>query len=53
METGHGNKYRQLHIEDYLSEVPAEQGKVSGVYAHERITGDTDTNTDLKVRVNY
>ena len=23
METGHGIKYRQLHIEDYLQEIPA------------------------------
>ena len=27
METRHGTKYRQLHIEDYLGEIPAEQGK--------------------------
>ena len=47
METGHGIKYRQLHIEDYLQEIPAEQGRVSGVYVHERITGDTDTNTNF------
>lgn len=47
METGHGNKYRQLHIEDYLRELPAEQERVSGVYAHEWITGDTDTNANL------
>ncbi len=26
METRHGIKYRQLHIEDYLEEIPAEQG---------------------------
>lgn len=47
METRHGTKYRQLHIEDYLEEIPAEQGKVTGVYAHEWITGDTGTNTDF------
>ncbi len=47
METGHGNKYRQLHIEDYRRELPAEQERVSGVYAHEWITGDTDTNANL------
>ena len=47
METGHGIKYRQLHIEDYLREIPAEQGKVTGVYAHEWITGNPDTNTDF------
>ncbi len=47
METRHGTKYRQLHIEDYLREIPAEQGKVTGVYAHEWITGNPDTNTDF------
>ena len=47
METGHGNKYRQLHIEDYLRKIPAEQGRIAGVYAHERITGNSDTNTDF------
>ena len=47
METGHGTKYRQLHIEDYLREIPAEQGRAAGVYAHERITGDTVTNMNF------
>ena len=47
METGHGTKYRQLHIEDYLREIPAEQGRVTGVYAHEWITGNPDTDTDF------
>nr|WP_302551106.1 hypothetical protein [Enterocloster clostridioformis] len=47
METGHGIKYRQLHIEDYLREIPAEQGRETVVYAHERITGNPDTNTDF------
>ena len=47
METKHGIKYRQLHIEDYLREIPAEQGKVTGVYAQEWITGTTGTNTEL------
>ncbi len=47
METGHGIKYRQLHIEDYLREIPAEQGRETGVYAHEKITGNPDTNTDF------
>ena len=47
METGHGIKYRQLHIEDYLREIPAEQGRITGVYAHEWITGDTDTNANF------
>lgn len=47
METSHGTKYRQLHIEDYLQEIPAEQGKVTGVYAHEWIAGKPGTNTDF------
>ena len=47
MVTRHGIKYRQLHIEDYLREIPAEQGRVTGVYAHEWITGNSDTNTDF------
>lgn len=48
METGHGIKYRQLHIEDYLREIPAEQVRETGVYAHERITGNPGTNTDFR-----
>lgn len=47
MGTKHGTKYRQLHMEDYLKEIPAEQGRVSGVYAHEWITGNPDTDTDF------
>ena len=47
METRHGTKYRQLHIEDYLGEIPAEQGRETGVYAHEWIAGNPDTNTDF------
>ena len=47
METRHGNKYRQLHIEDYLRKIPAEQGRIAGVCAHEWITGNPDTNTDF------
>ena len=45
METSHGTKYRQFHIEDYLQEIPAEQGKVTGVYAHEWIAGKPGTKT--------
>lgn len=47
MEIGHGAKYRQLHIEDYLREVPAEQGREAVVYAHERVAENPDTNTDF------
>ena len=46
METRHGFRYRQFHIEDYLREIPAEQERVTGVYAHEWMTGDTGANTD-------
>ena len=53
METGHGIKYRQLHIEDYLREIPAEQGRETGEYAHERITGNPDTNTDFLPRLDH
>ena len=51
METRHGIKCRQLHIEDYLREIPAEQGRETGVYAHEWITGNPDTNTDFWTEV--
>ena len=51
METRHGTKYRQLHMEDYLGEIPAEQGRVTGVYAHEWITGNPGTNTDFWTEV--
>ena len=47
MEIKHGTKYRQLHIEDYLREISAEQGRRTGVYAHEWITGNPDANTDF------
>ena len=47
METKHGTKYRQLHIEDYLGKIPAEQERITGVYAHEWITGNPGTNTDF------
>ena len=47
METGHRVKYRQLHIEDYLRRVPAEQGEEAEVYDYGRITGNPDTNTDF------
>ena len=47
METRHRTKYRQLHIEDYLREIAAEQGRRTGVYAHGWIAGNPDTNTDL------
>lgn len=47
METRHGVKHRQLHIEGYLREILAERGGVTGVYAHEWITGNPDINTDF------
>ena len=47
METKHGIKYRQLHIEDYLGEITAERGMSPGVHAHEWITGSNDTNVNF------
>ncbi len=51
METGHGTKYRQLHIEDYLQEIPAEQGKATGVYAHEWTIGNIGTTLTKTIMV--
>lgn len=45
MEIG-GNKYGQLHIKGYLREIPVEQGRETGEYAHKWITGNPDTNMD-------
>src|SRR5690606_11865579 len=42
-----GIKYRQLHIEDYLQKVSAEQKEYAGVYASSRITENSIINTDL------
>ena len=47
METKHGINYRQLHIEDYLRKIPAEQERITGEYAQEWITGNPDTHTDF------
>jgi len=40
-------KYRQLHMEDYLQMVSAEQKEYAEVYASSRITENNITNTDL------
>lgn len=45
--TDEGIKYRQLHIEDYLQKVSAEQKEYAGVYASSRITENSIINTDL------
>jgi len=45
--TEDGFKYRQLHMEDYLQMVPAEQGEQAGGYAHQRITENNRTSTDF------
>ena len=47
MATKDGFEYRQLHIEDYLLMVSAEQGEQAEVYARQRIAGDDDAITDL------
>jgi len=40
-------KYRQLHIEDYLQKVPAEQGEYAEVYDSLRITENNVINAGL------
>lgn len=45
--TEDGFKYRQLHIEDYLQMVPAEQGERAGGYAQQRITENNRTSTEF------
>lgn len=40
-------KYRQLHIEDYLQKVPAEQGEYAEVYDSLRITENNAINAGL------
>lgn len=40
-------KDRQLHIEDYLQMVPAEQGEHAGVSVHQGIAGNNDTITNF------
>jgi len=46
--TKDGFKYRQLHIEDYLQIVSAEQKEYVEVYAHQRITENNDIITDFQ-----
>lgn len=47
MTTKDGFKDRQLHIEDYLCEIPAERGREAGVSVYQRIAGDDDIITDF------
>lgn len=47
MATKDGFEYRQLHIEDYLLMVSAEQREQAEVYARRRIASDDDAITDL------
>ena len=47
MATKDGFEYRQLHMEDYLLMVSAEQREQAEVYAHTRIAGDDDIITDI------
>ena len=46
--TKDGFKYRQLHIEDYLQMVSAEQKENAEVYAHQRIAENNDIITDFQ-----
>ena len=46
--TNDGFKDRQLHIEDYLQMVPAEQKEYAEVSAHQRITENNDIITDFQ-----
>ena len=46
--TKDGNKDRQLHIEDYLQMVSAEQKEYAEVFAHQRITENNDIITDFQ-----
>ena len=46
--TNDGFKDRQLHIEDYLQMVSAEQKEYAEVSAHQRITENNDIITDLQ-----
>jgi len=47
-DTKDGSKYRQLHIEDYLQMVSAEQKEYAEVYAHQRISENNAINTDFQ-----
>jgi hypothetical protein len=47
-DTKDGLKYRQLHIEDYLQMVSAEQKEYAEVYAHQRISENNVINTEFK-----
>ena len=44
--TNDGFKYRQLHMEDYLQMVSAEQKEYAEVYAYQRITENNDIITN-------
>ena len=46
--TKDGFKDRQLHIEDYLQMVSAEQKEYAEVYAHQRIGENNDIITDFQ-----
>ena len=46
--TKDGLKDRQLHIEDYLQMVSAEQKEYAEVFAHQRITENNDIITDFQ-----
>ena len=47
--TKDGFKNRQLHIEDYLQMVSAEQKEYAEVFAYQRIAENNDIITDFRV----
>lgn len=47
MPTKDGFEGRQLHMEDYLWKIPAEQGKETGMPDYRRIAGDDNTITNF------
>ena len=47
MPTKDGFNNRQLHIEDYLRMIPAEQGRQEGVLDYRRIAEEIGTITDF------
>lgn len=47
-DTKDGFKYRQLHIEDYLQMVSAEQKEYAEVYAHQKISENNVIVTDFQ-----
>jgi len=47
-DTYDGFKYRQLHMEDYLQMVSAEQKEYAEAYAHQRISENNNIITNFQ-----